>query len=63
MSQSIDEFRMLSVAECVQLVENIWDSIAIDSDDAVLLTSTQREEIQRCLLAHDIDPTGAAPWE
>jgi putative addiction module component (TIGR02574 family) len=63
MSQSIDEFRKLSVTERIQLVEDIWDSIAVDSPDAVQLTSAQREEIQRRLQAHDGDPSTAVPWE
>jgi len=63
MSQSIDEFRKLSVAERIQLVEDIWDSIATDSPDAVPLTPAQREEIQRRLQAHDADPSTAVSWE
>jgi putative addiction module component (TIGR02574 family) len=63
MSQSIDEFRKLSVAERIQLVEDIWDSIAVDSPEAVPLTTAQREEIQRRLQAHDADPSTAEPWE
>jgi putative addiction module component (TIGR02574 family) len=63
MSQSIDEFRKLSVTERIQLVEDIWDSIAVDSPDAVPLTTAQREELQRRLQAHDADPSTAVPWE
>lgn len=63
MSQSIDEFRKLSVTERIQLVEDIWDSIAVDSPEAVPLTSVQREEIKRRLQAHDADPSTAVPWE
>ena len=63
MNQTIDEFRKLSVTERIQLVEDIWDSIAVDSPDAVQLTPAQREEIQRRLQAHDADPSTAVPWE
>ncbi len=63
MSQSIEEFRKLSVAERIQLVEDLWDSIAVDSPAAVLLTPVQREEIQRRVKAHDADPSTAVPWE
>ncbi len=63
MSKNIDDFRKLSVTERIQLAEDIWDSIAVDSPDAVQLTSAQREEIQRRLQAHDTDPSTAVPWE
>jgi putative addiction module component (TIGR02574 family) len=63
MSQTIRDFRNLSVAERIQLVEDIWDSIAVEGSEAVQLTDTQRQELQRRVQAHDSDPSSATPWE
>lgn len=43
---AISDIRKLSVAERIQLVEDIWDSIAADAD-AVPLTDDQRSELDR----------------
>ncbi len=63
MAQSINDFRKLSVAERIQLVEDIWDSIAIESPDALELTPEQRAELRRRLEAHRVDPSTSIPWE
>lgn len=52
----------LSVAERIQLVEDIWDSVATESD-AVELTSAQRAELDRRLADLDADPNSGQPWE
>jgi putative addiction module component (TIGR02574 family) len=49
----------LSVPERVQLVEDIWDSIAA-SPDEVPVTDEQRRELDRRLAAYD--PSEARPW-
>lgn len=56
------DFRALSIAERIQLVEDIWDSIAADAPESVGLTSSQREELRRRVAAHDADPSSAVPW-
>ena len=63
MSQPRPEFLKLSVAERIQLVEDIWDSIVAENPDAVQLTPAQREEIKRRLDAHDADPDSAVAWD
>ncbi|MGH9623584.1 MAG: addiction module protein [Bryobacteraceae bacterium] len=63
MSQTIQDFRNLSVAERIQLVEDIWDSIAIEGSEAVQLSEAQRQELQRRVQAHDADPSSAVSWE
>ena len=63
MSQAIRDFRDLSVAERIQLVEDIWDSIAVEGSEAVALTDAQREELQRRVQAHEANPSSAIPWE
>ena len=49
-----DDLRTLSIGERMQLVEDIWDSIA--ADQAVLpLTDEQRVELDRRLDAYETD--------
>ncbi len=57
------DFRAMSVAERVQLVEDIWDSIALDSPESIGLTAAQREEVRRRIAAHDADPGSAVSWD
>jgi len=52
----------LSAAERLELVEELWDSIA-DDDEALVLTDAQREDLERRLAEADADPTGGSPWE
>ena len=59
-SQSIAEYVKLSVPERIQLVEDIWDSIA-EVPEAVPLTEAQEAELDRRFDAHRKDPTAGAP--
>lgn len=52
----------LSVAERVALVQEIWDSIAAEVEQAPL-TEAQRQEVDRRLAAHRADPGAAISWE
>lgn len=52
----------LSVAERLQLVEEIWDSIA-EAPDAFELTEEQKKELDRRLEEYRKDPSIAIPWE
>ena len=52
----------LSVSERIQLVEDIWDSIA-EVPDSVSLTDEQKTELDRRLEACHQDPTNGSPWE
>jgi putative addiction module component (TIGR02574 family) len=45
MTHAARDFRDLSVAERIQLVEDIWDSIAVEGSEAVQLTDAQRQEL------------------
>jgi len=59
-----EALRRLSVAERIQLVEDLWDSIAQDApDDALPLTSELAAELDREIDAHESDPGSAVPWE
>ncbi|MBI1834839.1 MAG: addiction module protein [Burkholderiales bacterium] len=53
----------LSVSERIQLVEDIWDSIAIEAPESIGLSQTQKLELDRRVAAHRADPTTAIPWE
>lgn len=59
---SVSDLLHLSVAERIQLVEDLWDSIATEPE-AMELTEAQREEIDRRLAEHDANPESAIPWE
>lgn len=59
---SVSDLLHLSVAERIQLVEDLWDSIA-GEPEAMELTQAQREEIDRRLAEHDANPESAIPWE
>ncbi|PKM44334.1 MAG: addiction module protein [Gammaproteobacteria bacterium HGW-Gammaproteobacteria-1] len=62
MSGNLSDYKALSIAERIQLVEDIWDSIAQDSPGSFALTEAQRMELQRRLDAHRQDPSTAIPW-
>ena len=50
----IDNLRELSITEKIQLVEELWDSIA-DEQEALSLSAEQREELDRRLDAYEDD--------
>ncbi len=52
----------LSIAERLQLVEDIWDSIA-DETEALPLTDAQKAELDRRLEQYRRDPDSAIHWE
>lgn len=60
------ELFQLSVAERLELVEELWDSIAADAerDDRVIpLSDEQKAELDRRIAAHRADPSRVIPWE
>ncbi|MDD2914387.1 MAG: addiction module protein [Gallionella sp.] len=57
------EYLKLSVSERIQLVEDIWDSIAVETTNTVELSQTQKAELHRRAAAHRADPSTAVPWE
>jgi putative addiction module component (TIGR02574 family) len=52
----------LSVAERLQLVEELWESI-VPSLEQLPLTEAQRHELDRRLAALQAGPTKVVPWE
>jgi putative addiction module component (TIGR02574 family) len=62
MSTQLEEILRLSVAERIQLAEDIWDSIAADPA-ALPLSDAQRQELDRRLESYAQNPDEGLPWE
>ena len=64
MAQSLSDVAIsqLSVAERLDLIRALWDSIP-DSLEELPIPDWHREELERRLAAADADPGGAIPWE
>ncbi len=58
----ISELKRLSVAERILLVEELWDSIAQDSE-LPPITDAQRQELERRLAAFETNPRAGASWD
>lgn len=52
----------LSRDERLELVQDIWDSIAVEDDD-IPLSDSQRLELDRRLAVHQANPAAAIDWE
>jgi putative addiction module component (TIGR02574 family) len=51
----------LGTAERLQLVHELWDSIAVEIEKSPL-TDAQQQEVDRRLAAHQANPNAAIPW-
>lgn len=56
------EIRKLSLAERIQLLEDVWDSLA-DEPDAWELTQEQKDELDRRIANHEANPRNGVAWE
>ena len=61
-SVEIQEILKLSVAERIELVEAIWDSIA-DAPEILSVTATQKRELDRRLAEYQKNPGAGRTWE
>ena len=52
----------LSADERLELMHEIWDSIAAEPG-TIHLTDAQRQELERRLAEHEVNPGDAVPWE
>lgn len=52
----------LSLPERIQLVEDIWDTIAMEAD-ALELTDNEKQLIDERLEAYHQNPGAGSPWE
>jgi putative addiction module component (TIGR02574 family) len=63
MITSVAAFKSLPVSERIQLVEDIWDSIAEETPNGALqLSEDERTELQARFAAHQSDPQSSIPW-
>ena len=58
----MDDIRRMSVSERIQLVEDIWDTIA-ESNQDLPLTSAQETELDRRLQQYSRNPRAGRSWE
>jgi putative addiction module component (TIGR02574 family) len=58
------ELLRLNLAERLDLIEELWDSIATDSQSAEQVPLTQEEQtlLDARLEEHRTDPSAARPW-
>ncbi|MBD2425014.1 addiction module protein [Phormidium sp. FACHB-1136] len=56
------EISQLSVAERIQLAEDLWDSILAESDE-LPWTDAQTQELDRRLEQYQADPKIGSSWE
>ena len=59
---NLQSLRTLSVAERIQLVEDLWDSIAEDSEQ-LTLSGAQMAELDRRLEEYQQNPDQGIAWE
>lgn len=52
----------MSVQDRIQLVEDIWDSIA-ELPDSVEIPDWHKAELEKRLAAYHADPTQGSPWQ
>jgi putative addiction module component (TIGR02574 family) len=64
MSQTLKSLGIdqLSVAQRILLVEEIWDSIAADAEQAPL-SEAQKQDLERRLDAYSKNPKAGSSWE
>jgi putative addiction module component (TIGR02574 family) len=56
------DISQLSIAERIQLAEDLWDSI-LERQDELPLTDAQKQELERRLEGYRQDPTAGSSWE
>lgn len=61
-SSVLKDVLTLSVADRLQLVGEIWDSLAA-TPEAIRVTDAQRKELARRRRAHVRNPSAAKSWE
>ena len=66
MGQPAFNYRDLPIDERLQLVEDIWDSIAEEANarpQSLPLTDAQRAELERRVADADAHPEDSVPWD
>lgn len=58
------DFKQLSIAERLQLVEDLWDSIAQEADaDTLPLTDEEKALLDKRLADYERNPEEGSSWE
>ena len=61
MAVRLSELLELPVEERPRLAEALWESVA-ECPEALTLTPTQKQELDRRLAAYEGDPAAGIPW-
>jgi putative addiction module component (TIGR02574 family) len=62
MGEPAFDFKDLSVPERIQLVEDLWDSVAAETPP-LTLSPDEVAELERRLAEMDANPEAGIPWE
>lgn len=62
MSTQLSDILQLTIAERIQLAEDIWDSVAT-FPEAIPLTDAQKKELDRRLQAYAKNPNEGLSWD
>lgn len=63
MAQNQPDFLKLSIAERIQLIEAIWDSVVAEDPDSIGVSQAQRAELQRRVDAYEAGESETRPWQ
>ena len=63
MNIDTSNFKTLPISERIQLVEDIWDSIAEETALKPFFVAEDVAEFDRRLAAHQADPASGVPWD
>lgn len=63
MNEPTVDYRSRTVAERIDLVQDVWYHVAEDSSAALRFSPAQRAEFDRRLAAHRADPGSSLSWD
>ncbi len=63
MNLDTSNFKTLPISERIQLVEDIWDSIAEDTAAKPFFVAEDVAEFHHRLAAHQADPASSVGWD
>lgn len=63
MNTAILNFKTMPISERIELVEDIWDSIAAETSSSLNLSDAQRAELHKRFAEHQADPSSGLSWE
>lgn len=57
------DFKTMPISERIELVEDIWDSIAAETSNSLNLSDAQRAELHKRFAEHQADPSSGLSWK